>query len=358
MLKARATVPNLLFVQPRLFQYREDLLFGLQEHFNVVGLFTVKTQHVRSSFSDPGSANPLSWLYSAIHILSRFNGPSSVFLPAYSTHIGILFVALYSKLALKPLYVHGQALFKKQEASPWDMAICVFWLMLSTKYIAYSHYGLHGPFHWHIFRHKVIPINNRFESLDSLSLGAVDCIIHTCLTGLVDEYNPNQFSLLYIGRNRERSGLDLLAAVLSKLSSNGYNIICHLVGIDASPCPQHMVAHGALYGKEIVSVSTDASVGIYPGDAGLSVLHYMALGLCPVVHSDLFKHMGPEPCHVVDNENGILFKRGSLEDLSSKIALLYNDRAMLNRLRVSSRETAERLHSLAYSKEISMAILA
>jgi len=357
MLKTGTSTPCLLFVQPRLFEYREHLLYGLERYFKVIGLFVVKTPHVRSLYCEPTPVNPLSWLYHAIRILSLFRGPASVFLPAYSNHLGILLVALYSKFVCKRLYIHGQALFKKPDPAPFDVIISVFWLVLANKYIAYSCHGLHGPFNWRIFRSKVVPVNNRFESLDSLFLGRCNYSKYSDLTAFIDEHDSKPFSLLYIGRNRGRSGLDLLAAALSSLSSRGYNIVCHLVGIDSSPSPARMIAHGSLYGRDILAISAQTSVGIYPGDAGLSVLHYMALGLCPLVHSDLFKHMGPEPCHVVDNENGILFKRGSLEDLSCKIALLFDDRPFLNRLRVKSRQSAERIHSLPYSEEISRIIL-
>ena len=62
-------------------------------------------------------------------------------------------------------------------------------------------------------------------------------------------------------------------------------------------------------------------MGVYPGDAGLSVVTYLALGLPVVVHDDLYKHMGPEPSYVSE-ENGKLFTRGDCESLKTSIDIL------------------------------------
>jgi len=71
-------------------------------------------------------------------------------------------------------------------------------------------------------------------------------------------------------------------------------------------------------------LSKDCKVGVYPGDAGLSIVHYMSLSLVPIVHSDLTKHMGPEPSYIKDNENGLMFIRNdkdSLADIIKKVLI-------------------------------------
>ena len=45
----------------------------------------------------------------------------------------------------------------------------------------------------------------------------------------------------------------------------------------------------------------------------------MSLSLIPIVHSDLTKHMGPEPSYIKNNENGIMFRRGDENSLSDVI---------------------------------------
>ena len=50
-------------------------------------------------------------------------------------------------------------------------------------------------------------------------------------------------------------------------------------------------------------------MGCYPGNAGLSVVHYFSLRLPPIIHDDICSHMGPEPSYVKDGINGILFSK-------------------------------------------------
>jgi len=77
---------------------------------------------------------------------------------------------------------------------------------------------------------------------------------------------------------------------------------------------------GAIYDDELISnLSKDCKIGVYPGDAGLSVVHYMSLSLVPIVHSDLTKHMGPEPSYIKNNENGLMFIRNDKNSLAKVI---------------------------------------
>jgi glycosyltransferase involved in cell wall biosynthesis len=68
--------------------------------------------------------------------------------------------------------------------------------------------------------------------------------------------------------------------------------------------------------------------GAYGGDVGLSVVHYMALGLPVMVYGEIGKHMGPETSYIVDGLNGLVFERSNVDSLSEKISQLVNNKEL------------------------------
>jgi hypothetical protein len=60
--------------------------------------------------------------------------------------------------------------------------------------------------------------------------------------------------------------------------------------------------------SKIAEISKKCFIGCYPGNTGLSVVHYMSLSLPCLIHDNLTKHQGPEPSYVVDKYNGRLFR--------------------------------------------------
>jgi len=92
-------------------------------------------------------------------------------------------------------------------------------------------------------------------------------------------------------------------------------------------------------------VAADCFAGVYGGDAGLSVVHYMALGLPVLVHKEIHEHMGPEPDFVEDGVNGLLFERGNPDSLASKIIQLLDDDKMRHSMAWSALNTFNDLAS-------------
>jgi glycosyltransferase involved in cell wall biosynthesis len=88
--------------------------------------------------------------------------------------------------------------------------------------------------------------------------------------------------------------------------------------------------YGAIYDNEKISdISRKCILACYPGDAGLSVLHYMSLSLPVVVHGDLRKHMGPEVSYVENDINGIFFERYNQKSLEENLKKILNDKDKL-----------------------------
>jgi glycosyltransferase involved in cell wall biosynthesis len=334
---------TLLFVQPVLYDYRAELVNGLSSFLEVVSLSNLRTN--QPSCKHINVTNPLSlkWLFIFLKLYFRKKKRLIVFLPAYTTHFGIVSIAVTAFFLRVNLYVHGQALFKKTSISASDKLISWFWISIAKKYISYSELGLKGPFY---LNQKIVVMSNRFESLSSLSLQSLTLIP----APKFDKFTP--LRMIFIGRDRPGVNFSLLLEAISSLSSQGIYIHLDVIGFSSSSLDKHIVYHGPLYKQEIARISQDASIGIYPGDAGLSILHYMALGLCPVVHSDMALHSGPEPNYIKDSVNGRLFKRGSLQSVVEVLMELYTSPVELFQLRTSARNFAEELHRTPLSSEL------
>jgi glycosyltransferase involved in cell wall biosynthesis len=336
---------SLIILQPVLYDYRAQVLNGLNLLLPTYAIASLKTQAPACSFVDIPSRHPFLWLGAAINAYFRTSRFRIVFIPAYTSHPGILLCALFFYFSRVPILVHGQALFKKPRPSFLDILISSFWLSLSTRYLSYSSIGLDGPFDLPVYRQKVIVLLNRFESLSSLGL---------------DSFSPNYRSfdgdntalrLLFIGRDRPGSELSLAVQLVRDLRAKGLNIFLELIGV-SSQDEDGIHCHGPLFAKSIVPVADECHIGIYPGDAGLSVLHYMALGLCPIVHGDLRMHSGPEPSYVTDGITGCLFDRGSRLSLTKTLLFLYSNPDKLMQMRVNAHSFAKQLLGYRLSDQL------
>ena len=95
--------------------------------------------------------------------------------------------------------------------------------------------------------------------------------------------------------------------------------------------------HGEIYDQEnIKKIANNCDIGVYPGDAGLSVVHYMSLGLPSVVHNNYRHHFGPEPTYIKDGFNGVNFSRDNLETFIEAIKRIYEKPNLLKEMQFSS----------------------
>jgi len=141
--------------------------------------------------------------------------------------------------------------------------------------------------------------------------------------------------VLYIGRLRDGCGIELLlqsaliVGLKVRVIGGGDEIFIKKL----IQTYENLVYYGAIFDEsEQFSVAEGCFVGAYGGDAGLSVVHYMAYGLPVVIHDDLYKHMGPEPSYIVERENGLTFKRGDIVSLSQVLNELKDDVELQHKL--------------------------
>lgn len=240
-----------------------------------------------------------------------------------------LWIALsLSALRLKKVFLHGQGGYKKTGLIASLLYRVV--VLMSDGYICYTGYSAtqlksRMP---KCLRSKVFVVENSLVMKKRKPPVEVD------------------HELFYVGRIREGSGIELL---LSAASDVGVGV--SIVGAGESaylkeltekyPCARFF---GGVFDEDLqYEIAAKCLAGVYAGDAGLSVVHYMAFGLPVIVHSDITHHMGPEPSYIKDGVNGILFERGCKRSLVEAIDALKVDPELRVRLSAGAVDTFQSL---------------
>lgn len=306
-------VNHLVFIQPVITAYRIPLFRDLSDRLN--GRFSVYADMPSKDF---GVNDCTGFGFSQIHW--RRIGPLLMFSVwqffrmwrrgSHFVHYAdfkclslwlLLLMGLFSR---RRVFLHGQGGYKQKSR----LATFVYRLAvrMSSGYIAYTEWSAGElrkrlPVSLHT---KVTYVNN------SLYLEPVESPV-----------SERAKDILFIGRLRKGSNIEMLLEAASDLK-----LVVHVVGAGESSYedllrsrfPDHKY-YGAVYDwHRQIEISRNCFVGVYPGDAGLSVVNYLALGLPVVVHDDLYKHMGPEPSYINSN-NGKLFERGNIKSLKLAI---------------------------------------
>ena len=104
-------------------------------------------------------------------------------------------------------------------------------------------------------------------------------------------------SLLFIGRNTNKSNLDLLFESLEFVEND---LKIYLIGVKYEEVKNKLknissnikiIFIGPLNNLvEINEIAINCHYGIYPGDVGLSIIHLAKLGCMPIVHTDHANH--------------------------------------------------------------------
>ena len=220
-------------------------------------------------------------------------------------YISLWILLFLSMFGVKKVWLHGQGGYKRKSLiHSFVYKLAVF---LSDGYICYTEFSREElKKKLFKFQHKKISVVENTLYLDPIKKVS----------------DRNTSGILFIGRLRERSNIELLIAAADKLE-----LPLHIVGSGSQKYQEYLkslsnntIFHEQIYDTEnIKQISHNCNVGVYPGDAGLSVVHYMALGLPVVIHNDIYKHMGPEPSYVKDGFNGVLFERDNLNSLIQAI---------------------------------------
>lgn len=332
---------RLLIYQPKLFAYRADVFDNLRLHLDLYVVdgddYISPRLRIKNTFSFLRFSLEHKFLY---HVLFG-RSFTHVFMPTNVNSLSFHILPLICFLKGQKLFFHGQGDFKNKLKSPIYRLLFRPSVSFCYRYISYCDIKKNV----HLFYGKLPPITiyNRFE--------AIDC-------NYTPDFTNNPFSVCFIGRPRNGSGISGLLEISAKLAAEIDQFHLHFIGAtsaDLSFCDNHsfVTFHGDVRSDaRLHKIAAMCSIGLYYGDCGLSVLHYMSLGLCPVIHSSFAKHSGPEPEYLIHNVNGVLFRRNSIDSCLSALLTLFNNQEHLSLLRKRAFATALRLHSKPFSTEL------
>ena len=103
--------------------------------------------------------------------------------------------------------------------------------------------------------------------------------------------------------------------------------------------------------SEIDKISKKCIFGINPESIGLSVIHYMSLGLVPIINNNLYKH-GPEVIDNCDSKNTIFYKYNNAEECAYEINKLLVNHFELKKAAIYNFERSKNLHKKNLSKQL------
>lgn len=311
---------KLMIIQPVITSYRLDFFNELATHFNDVIVFS-------DCISNQGFSENIDGLFKFVRTKTYGNRaniyyqtkiisyiikekPKLVFMTADLRALNFWAVLFICKILNILVYSHGQGLYNKPNPSSVRKFLYKSIAFLSTRYICYSSISRDSLAHIGISHSKMKVIDNVILNKHPIS-------------PIVKE--PHLKRLLFIGRLRDGCNMQLLFDAMISLRANGMNIGLDIIGsginlnrymCNAKKHRLDVVFHGKIFDeKKISEISKGCLIGIYPGDAGLSVVHYMSLSLIPIVHDSINSHMGPEPSYIINGTNGYTFTRNSCDSL-------------------------------------------
>lgn len=276
--------------------------------------------------------------------------PEKIFYYADLKNMTLWLSIIICKIYGGDFYLHGQGVFKKADLNKFEKLIWYLALRLCTKFIAYNE----------LVSHEMEVL---FPSIQKKITYCNNTLQDSFLMNIIPNIYRNK-GILFIGRIREGANIELLANAVIEINMKNLNkdyITLNIVGIGDAfvKLKEKYITysfikwHGKIYSNmEIAKIAEYCSIGVYPGDGGLSVVHYMSLGLFPIVHGAWKKHMGPEPWYVKNISEQFLFDRNSSDSLKKIIVDVFSDDERLIELRHRSRKFFEYLSTPSYSNRL------
>lgn len=326
-----------MIVQPLLATYRVPLYSGLCKWFDRVVVLAAPA-NTETGFGDVGPT-PFkrvktsriellgNRLYFQRGVIRHFwkDRPDVVFAVADFRALHFWALVVLARLRRTPVYAHGQGVYDKMQRRSFP----IYRLLLAVLVRNVTSYVCYTP----SVRNELIACGFSGDKLSVMPNTIVNQ--HPVPAG---EKIAEPGRLFFVGRLRQAVGLDLLFDAIAVLIEWGVSVSLDLVGDGEERARLELLAqhrnlpvrfHGAVHDDaEITRLSKACQIGVHPGDAGLSLVHYMSLSLVPVVHGSLEKHMGPEASYIVDCVNGAFFKRGDPVSLAKTLRKLIIDPAL------------------------------
>ena len=251
--------------------------------------------------------------------------PDAIIVSADPRYLSFWTTLILAKLLGIPAHAHGHGVYRKSRIGAAYRLMISMLLRLVTTYVCYAPMVLDSFVRQGFGAQKLRVADNS--------------LTNTC-TVKPEEKEGSESGILFLGRLREDSDVEMLLRVLRKLRSEIAPLTLHVIGSgerepflrnEANESPW-VIFHGESYDPErIREISRSCCIGCYPGNAGLSVIHLMSLSLPVVTHDDLQTH-GPEASFIRSGENGVLYDHRNREDSLYQVIrdLIVDRRALAN----------------------------
>jgi glycosyltransferase involved in cell wall biosynthesis len=339
---------ELFIVQPVLASYRCHFINELSKSFAKVTVFANLKINNGFKLDVDGDFEKVhtkligsqKWVYYQSGILWPLlrTRPSYIFVTADLRALHFWILLFLCRITGVKIFSHGQGVYDKPRAGFIRKTLFKIVMLFSTKYVCYTNSVKKSLTNIGINSKKLMVMDNTIKN-----------------EFYVEPSHKDEFAnrVLFVGRLRDGSNMELFFDALTLLKKKGINFTTDIVG-DGSQSSHYkelakeseldIIFHGSIYeDKKIAQLSKKAVIGVYPGDAGLSIVHYMSLSIVPIIHNDLLKHMGPEPSYIEDGVNGLLFSRNDKNSLATNIELALNNKELSLEIATNAFRTYKKL---------------
>lgn len=310
----RSKMKKLCYVEPSLSRYSLTSIMEMADHVAVDLVYSpisrahgfgevIEIPHHNLRYLQIPTYKPLGdkvGLYQAgLFKIFRKTKADAIILSCNPRYFTLWLGMIWARLLGIEVYLHGHGLHKKMP-SPRLINRIMYWaiLRLCDGYICYTEsvrQSLLGR-----CKPEKLTIADNSITVESLVPPS--------------EKTGTERGILFLGRLRKGCGLEMLIVAVQELrEKHGINLEIHAVGSGERNEEFSSVRHPWLhyYGEifdhaRIAQISRDCFIGAYPGDVGLSMVHYMALSLPPLIH-DCLPLNNPEACYLRNGANGFTF---------------------------------------------------
>lgn len=350
---------KLLLHQTEIHSYRANLWINLSKLVNILPITDsynlnalTKTQIREFKLLDKQLNN-----YSYIGKNNSFQIIKKALLEDYD----IFFCALDSKrfdllisgcIALirkKKFIFQSHCLHKSRNIhNPIKLIIIIFinyvWFILATRVIAYGDKS--RSFFYMNETNKIKILHNRYESMPNNSTR-----LNKDIENIVKD---NVINILFIGRKISRKSF-LFFIEIKKIMKKEFSISIEFHLITESKFHEShdfFNYYGPIRDNKLINeISEKCIFGINPESIGLSYIHYMCLGLIPIINNNLYMH-GPEVIDNFDSNNTVFYKYNDAAECCYEINNLHRNLIELKKKAIHNFEIAKYLHKKKLSLQL------
>ena len=304
---------RIFYIQPILASYRAELVKSLLKNFQLTllcgqsavgaGFRTIVPENVPvvDAPMKPLLGGRLFWQHNVRKTMCR-EKPELVLACANMRDLTYWWLLIWARHNGIKVFSHGPVLYSKRHIGSLIAFVYRTAARLSHRYVCYTE----------LSRQTMLA-----AGCPSEKLAVADNAIRFSADAADLQKAGTEQGILFVGRLRKECNLENLVGAIARLRIQHPEVVLHVVGSGELEADYRarfdqswVIFHGAIYDDaRILEISRACRIGCYPGNAGLSVVHYFALRLPPLVHDDMPAHMGPEPSYVKDGLNGAFFSK-------------------------------------------------